>query len=114
MTMQLIAILASAGLVTAGVAATGQTRSGAAIPAATFVTGAKARSAPGVIAAGQGGGVDCSLPENAALAACAAPGRGDRGVSGLVIGAGALGLIGAGVVIAAKNDENEVPSDSNG
>lgn len=114
MTTQLIAILASAGLVTAGVAATSETRSASAIPAASMVGIAKA--AQGVSrapVARQGNRPDCSLASNANLPACANPGEGPGavgggggGVSAGVLGAIAAGLGVAGIVVAAKNDSN--------
>ena len=61
MSIQLIAILASAGLLSAGVAGTAQTRSSAAIPVASMVSVSKARVAPGLSIARQGGTTDCTL-----------------------------------------------------
>jgi hypothetical protein len=69
-TTQLIAILASAGLLTAGVAATSQTRSASAIPSASLVTLGKARVAPGITHARQIGAIDCALDENKKLEEC--------------------------------------------
>ena len=104
MTTQLIAILASAGLLTAGVAATAQTRSSAAIPVASMVSVSKVRVAPGLSVAHQSGTTDCSLDENKSLPACANPGSGNG--TGYVLGAAGAALIGTGIYLAVKNDSN--------
>ncbi len=106
MTTQLIAILASAGLMTAGVAATAQTRSSAAIPVASMVSVSKARVAPGLSVARQSGTTDCSLDENKSLPACADSGAGTGSGTGYVLGAAAAAAIGAGIYVAVKNDSN--------
>lgn len=111
MTTQFLAILASAGLVTAGVAASAETRSASAIPAASMVGVAKsAKAASRIPTARQGNAPDCTLPSNASLPACSNPGVGPvgngGGVSGAVLGAIAAGLGVAGIVVAAKNDSN--------
>ncbi len=108
MNMQLIAILASAGLMTAGVAATSETRSASAIPAASI---SKARTVPAVPVVRQGNRPDCSLEENRRLPACANPGEGGyiaggRGVSGGVLAALAASIGAAGLFVALKNDSN--------
>ena len=110
MTTQLLAIMAAAGLVTAGVAGSTETRSAAAIPAASMVSlsqASKAKGLPRVATARQGNRPDCSLQENRDLPACSAPGRGGGGgVSGGVLAAIAAGLGVGAIVIAAKNDSN--------
>jgi len=108
-TTQLLAIMAAAGLVTAGVAGATETRSAAAIPAASMVSlsqASKAKGLPRVATARQGNRPDCSLQENRDLPACSAPGRGGGGVSGGVLAAIAAGLGVGAIVIAAKNDSN--------
>ena len=106
MSIQLIAILASAGLLSAGVAGTAQTRSSAAIPVASMVSVSKARVAPGLSIARQGGTTDCSLDENKSLPACADGGTGTGSGAGYVLGAAGAGLLGAGIYFAVKNDSN--------
>lgn len=117
MTTQLLAVLAAAGLVSAGVAATAETRSAAAIPAVSMASSVKAAKSSLPMrsqVARQGGRPDCGLPENASLPACATPGNGvgaggaggGGGVSGGVLAAIAGGLGAAGIVVAAKNDSN--------
>ncbi len=110
MTTQLIAILAAAGLTTAGVAAASETRSAAAIPVASMVGVAKpAKNVASAPVARQGSGVDCALESNSEDPACAplaGKAAGSRGVSGGVLGAIAAGLGVAGIVVAAKNDSN--------
>ena len=108
MSIQLIAILASAGLLSAGVAGTAQTRSSAAIPVASMVSVSKARVAPGLSIARQGGTTDCSLDENKSLPACAdgGTGTGTGSGAGYVLGAAGAGLLGAGIYFAVKNDSN--------
>ncbi|MBC2664459.1 hypothetical protein H7F51_02880 [Novosphingobium flavum] len=110
MTSQFLAIMASAGLVTAGVAATSETRSASAIPAKMvgMSHAAKVGRAP---VARQGNAPDCSIASNQDLPACANPGAGPGaggggGVSGGVLAAIAAGLGVTGIVIAAKNDSN--------
>lgn len=111
MSMQLIAILASAGLMTAGVAATSETRSASAIPAASVASISKVRSVPTVRPARQGNRPDCGLEENRNLPACANPGRGGAaggsgGVSGGVLAALAAAIGAGGLFVALKNDSN--------
>jgi len=108
-TTQLLAIMASAGLVTAGLAGATETRSAAALPAASMVglsQAAKVKAMPRVATARQGNRPDCSLQENRDLPACAAPGGAHGGVSGGVLAAIAAGLGVGAIVIAAKNDSN--------
>ncbi len=110
MTTQLIAILASAGLLAAGVAATTETRSSSVMPAASLVTVSKSRAAPGILVARQIGAIDCALRENKKLDECKDkdPGgyaKGGNG-SGVAIGVGAAAAVGAGVYFATKNDSN--------
>lgn len=95
MTSQIVALLASAGLVTAGVAATAETRSASAIPSVT---------AGQVLSMGQG--IDCSLDQNKDRTECADKGGATGGNSGMLIGVG-LGVAGiAGLVVALKKDSN--------
>jgi len=89
-TSQFLAMLAAAGLVTAGVSATAETRSVSALPSITSVAGvAPARVAPQV---------DCTLTENIPLDVCksagktgAAVGGSDAGTGGAVAGGAAAG-----------------------
>ena len=109
MTTQLLAIMASAGLVTAGLAGATETRSAAALPAASMVglsQASKVKSMPRIATARQGNRPDCSLQENRDLPACSAPGGHGGGVSGGVLAAIAAGLGVGAIVIAAKNDSN--------
>ena len=109
MTSQIFAIMAAAGLVTAGVAGAAETRSAAAIPAAAMVgvTGAaKVKGLSRIAPAHQGNRPDCTIPENRDLPACAAPGERGGGVSGGVLAAIAGGLGVTAIVLAAKNDSN--------
>lgn len=106
MTTQLIAILASAGLLSAGVAGAAQTRSSAAIPVASMVSVSKARVAPGLSVARQGGPTNCSLRKNKSLPACAEGGTGTGSGAGYVLGVAGAGLLGAGIYFAARNDSN--------
>ena len=112
MTNTLIAALASAGLLTVGVAATAtQTRSDSAMtvsPAPVSRTGAK------VAVARAAARPDCTLESNAQLPECANAGRSGAvfggtahsGVSGVVLGVLAAGGIGTAVALAAKSDSN--------
>lgn len=120
MTSQIVALLASAGLVTAGVAVTAETRSASAMP--TFTSGQ-------VLSMGQG--IDCSLDQNKGASQCAnesaggqnggqgGGGSGGSGGAGAGAGAGAgggistgvlgalVGTVGAaGLVVALKKDSN--------
>jgi hypothetical protein len=113
-TTNLIAVLASAGLLTAGMAASTETRSSAAIPFA-MLSAKPAVKAPGISANRQGNRPDCSLASNASLPACSNPGNSGEalsgggsggGVSGAVLGVVAAGGIGTAVALAAKNDSN--------
>ena len=108
MTTQLIAILASAGLLSAGVVGAAQTRSSAAIPVASMVSVSKARVAPGLSVARQGGPTNCSRPKNKSLPACAegGTGTGTGSGAGYVLGVAGAGLLGAGIYFAARNDSN--------
>lgn len=115
MTTKITAMLAAAGLMSAGVAANAETRSSAAIPAAAMVGAGKSAAVPGLRKARQNAPVDCSLPANVALPQCTSPGRGvgraagaggGGGVSGGVLAAVAAGLGGLGIAVAAKNDSN--------
>lgn len=120
MTTNLIAVLAAAGLLTAGVAAGTETRSSAAIPAAKLAVAKSDRISAGASANRQAGRPDCLLEANKNLPACANPGNsgavleggatGGGGVSGAVLGVLAAGGIGTAVAIAAKSSKN----DSNG
>ena len=118
MSTNLIAILASAGLLTAGVAATSETRSAVAIPVAKVSALPVAAHAPGVSTNRQGNRPDCSLPANVDLPACANPGSSGAALSGgtgsgtsaAVLGVLAAGAVGVGVAVAAKGSK----TDSNG
>jgi len=105
-TTYLISILASAGLVTAGVAATSETRSASAIPATSVSSVTKLKT----LKARQGARPDCSIAENRSLPACSVPGRagvvGGNGVSGGVLAALAAALGAGGLFVALKNDSN--------
>lgn len=114
MTMNSIAALAAAGLLTAGVAAAStETRSAAAIPAASLST---LKPAVRGVPSRQAARPDCTLASNAQLPACANPGQSGAvlgeeaarhgGMSGVVLGVLAAGGIGTAVAIAAKNDSN--------
>ena len=108
MSTQLLAVMAAAGLATAGMAGAAETRSAAAIPAASMVGVAKAstmKGMPRIATAHQGGRPDCGLAENRDLPACVAPGGGG-GVSGGVLAAIAGGLGVGAIVIAAHNKSN--------
>jgi len=116
-TSQIVALLASAGLVTAGVAVTAETRSASAMP--TFTSGQ-------VLSMGQG--IDCSLDQNKGASQCANESAGGQnggqagggsGGAGAGAGAGAgggistgvlgalVGTVGAaGLVVALKKDSN--------
>ena len=76
-----------------------------------MVSVSKARVAPGLSIARQGGTTDCSLDENQSLPACADGGTGSG--AGYVLGVAGAGLFGAGIYFAVKNDSN-VSNDSNG
>lgn len=112
MTTQLIAMLAAAGLVTGGVAATAETRSAAALPATSMMAlsqAGKTKAAPRVLRMRQVGRPDCALRENERLPACAVMGGGAGGGGGVSAGvlaaiAGGLGV--GAIVLAAKNDSN--------
>lgn len=95
-TSQIVALLASAGLVTAGVAATAETRSASALP--TVPAGQ-------VLSMGQP--IDCSLDQNKNRSECAdQAGGAERGAGGGMIGA-LVGTVGAvGLIVALKNDSN--------
>ncbi len=87
MTSQFLAMLAAAGLVTAGVSATVETRSVSALPSMTSFAGvAPARAAPTV---------DCKLDENLPLDVCKDAGKAGAAPGGNV-GAGAAGGAAAG------------------
>jgi len=110
MSTQLIAIMASAGLVTAGLAGATETRSAAALPSASMVglsQVSKVKAMPRVATVRQGNRPDCGLLENRDLPACVAlGGGGGGGVSGGVLAAIGAGLGVGAIVIAAKNDSN--------
>lgn len=106
MTSQFLAMLAAAGLVTAGVSATAETRSVSALPSITSVAGvASANAAPQV---------DCKLDENKPLDVCKDGGKAgalDGGNGGAAGGAAAggggsallpvlLGVLGVGGIAA--------------
>lgn len=107
MTSQFLAMLAAAGLVTAGVSATAETRSVSALPSITSVAGvAPARAAPQV---------DCTLDENIPLDVCKSAGKG-----GAVVGGGAaaggggsallpvlLGVVGVGGIAAGLSGSSK-------
>lgn len=102
MTSQFLAMLAAAGLVTAGVSATAETRSVSALPSMTAVAG--------VAPAGAAPKVDCTLDENKPLDECKAAGKGgvlDGGAGGAAAGGGGsallpvlLGVLGVGGIAA--------------
>jgi hypothetical protein len=111
-TTNVIAALAAAGLLTAGVASAAGTRSSVAIPAARLAGIAAPHNAA---VARQSDRPDCTLTSNASLPACANPGRSGEvlgaegahhGVSAAVLAVLAAGGIGAVVAVAGKNDSN--------
>ena len=110
MTSQLIAVLASAGLLTAGVAATTQTRSASAIPVASFTVAGQSRIAPGIAHAHQIGAIDCALEENKKLKECKDKDTGGYteggNGTGIALGVGGAALLGTGIYLAVKNDSN--------
>jgi len=114
-TTQLIAILASAGLVTAGVAATSETRSASAIPAASMVsvTASKAKTSTVSSNVRRSSRPVCAAADVACLAQSGGQGvvgggvGGGGGVSGGVLAAIAGGLGVSGIVIAAKGNDSK-------
>lgn len=98
MTTRFLAILASIALMTGGVATAAETRSGAAIPAASLAAVANARVASGAPVARQVVGPDCALKQNKHLPICGGPGA-DHFVGGGA-GGGASGGILAGLAAA--------------
>ncbi len=116
MTSQFLAMLAAAGLVTAGVSATAETRSVSALPSITSVAGVvPARAAPQV---------DCTLDENIPLDVCkgagkagAVPAGGNSGVGAAAGGAAAgggsailpvlLGALGVGGIAAGLSGSSK-------
>lgn len=114
MITNVLAGLAAVGLLTAGVAATTETRSSSAITPASAVAPKAARAGVARAVAQAAARPDCTLESNAALAECANPaardaaltGAGGHGVSGAVLGVLGLGGIGAAVAAGAKSDSN--------
>lgn len=101
MTSQIVALLASAGLVTAGVAATAETRSATAIPSVTAT-----QVLPAATGTMMGQAIDCSLDQNKNRSECADEGAAAGGHSGLIIG-GLVAVVGAaGLLVALKKDSN--------
>jgi len=96
--IRFLSVLVSVGLMTASVATAAQTRSGAAIPAASLASVANARTATGAPVARQGVGPDCALKRNKRLPICGGPG-GANFVGGGA-GGGASGGILAGLAAA--------------
>ena len=102
MTSQIVALLASAGLVTAGVAATAETRSATAIPSVTAT-----QVLPVATGTMMGQAIDCSLDQNKNRSECTDEGAAAAGGhSGLIIG-GLVAVVGAaGLLVALKKDSN--------
>ena len=106
MTSQILAMLAAAGLVTAGVSVTAETRSVSALPTIAPVAG--------VAPSGLAPTVDCNLDENKPLDVCKDAGKGgalDGGNAGAAAGGAAgggggallpvlLGVLGVGGIAA--------------